>query len=259
MFSENCVATLNKLAKIIEQKRFLTFSLSGHSRFGLKSELYKKLIHDLVFQLNQGIGIAVSRPWRKLPVTEQLRLALPHASKTLYEAAAELAKVKGIKNCKKPFCVERGKSVSITLNEAAGAKITRQLVQDLSAHNHPMSKHYTREVRLFEAELIVAAVGMFITAIDTLLNQTGIPRFETLLANVMAKPENYLTLGYPHDVLVHDRLAFENHGSDIEAVYIKDSCCSSHMKLKQNTYEPSESDGYNLTNALIKAKGAVAC
>ncbi len=219
---------LHRIASFIDCGHFIKLLFASAHRFNpsAKPELVNKLRHDFLYQLEQGLPLAVSRDMRPLSQwnQDQTIKALRVTATSMRDLAHEIvAKHSAIKLMKKDmaFRVEQGKDafdVAYALfNQYEAAKalspLTRQLMPFVT-----LRSSYQRNTAY--------SLSTLMEAWRTLLYQTGNKKFDALLKTLLMKDADYFTNGYPHDLLVYDAAIVRDADGQSVCIAVKDDYCS---------------------------------
>lgn len=222
------VGMLHRIADAITQPRVLKLIEANDSRFGSDGtgsveDLHDKLRHDFDFQLQQALCIHSSQ-YHVLSLAEKLDAM----SEKLSDLANELShswRVK-LKKSDQRFTVPKYFRLQGQLSWlVVEAEPHRMALEQSRAPDHP-DYLWKRGGQIAEASQFIHAFYKLVLAKDTLSEDTGLMFYEDLLTQYGNKIE-WLIKGYPHDLLVHDRLRLAGGvGEDYLGIGIMADRCS---------------------------------
>jgi hypothetical protein len=229
--AKRTVLFLAKASTILKSKRFLSYAKSKESRFEWASDrLHKKLIDDLVFQLDQAIPLRHHEA-KSLPLGEKFEAVASVIDKEVDRITA----MHDIQLTKKEmgFSVSKDQSFDDELYSFFSRDSNGSFVKDIN--------------RSFYAWNSLNAVAVFVRAKRTLTYTTGHNRFEKFLASLS---EDYMLAGYPHDILAHDAEAIRGK-QELKGILVRREYCSTGL-ITATCNEPTSSETWKF----VKFKAA---
>ncbi len=92
----------------------------------------------------------------------------------------------------------------------------------------------------FHVKGFLFALHCFIESVDTLCYETTHRQFESLLATVLTMPDDYILMGYLHDLLCHDKVVILNN-TNVVAIHLAPKWLSTIQEFDDSTNQPDES------------------
>lgn len=151
-----------------------------------------------------------------------------------------------IKQSDKRFVVRRGDNAAVVMLDLVLALSSTGALRRISSQtgrvfNFPFN---------FDQANGMSEILSFLVALDTLRRNTGMTLFERGLYTIAT--DDYLSSGFPKDVLVVDRLAFANEDETVLGWWADQTQCSSRLATDRNMMPEPKTDELKGLRTLFK-------
>lgn len=217
--------TISNVITAVRSRGFVSTLITHDTRFEGLGEVAEELNREFRFQARQSLNELSSPRTRDWDAGEVCA-----------------AKIEEIESMLDTLCKAHRMEVPKPTLDVSRVHEVPEFLRKVSDELHPdkMLKLNTflsrQETDIFDLRTaydreFFSALGMYMKGRDTLANETGSPEFEGLLKKHAGRGPEYFTKGYPHDLLVHDRLQFDKNDGDKKAIGIMsdDQRCSTRI------------------------------
>ncbi len=237
--NELCAAFLLQVSAAISHRGFMALYQSNVSRFGQINGIFDRIRLDLMVQAKNSLDWDVVKKHRARTGNTNIlpSFSFSELSKEMNLLAHTLHP--SVKKKHSLFTVSRSQKFDRKIYNTL--KKTNQFIQYLNDYEKIPCQNTQLTFRIKGA---LFALRCFIESVDTLRYTTHHHRFESLLATVINKPMDYISMGYVHDLFCHDKVAIINK-NNVVAIHIAPNWLSTMLELNGSENLPDKSLKYN--------------